>query len=133
MSYNWAEYYDLAVVLKEQRLQSGVPDAALRSAISRAYYASFCSARRYISTNATATLPRDGTVHQKVIDHFLTEGHRTNDHQQVTLGRTLRKLRGQRNQADYADRLPRLHDEAQKAINRASSVLGLLRSKGWSP
>lgn len=48
MSFSWKDYYILAGQLKQQAADSPQQEAYLRSAISRAYYASFCLARNYL-------------------------------------------------------------------------------------
>lgn len=133
MSYDWCEFLDLALALQGDAPQSAVPDAALRSAISRAYYACFCSAREYVNAQPGApSLPSDAAAHSRLANYLVQVGKQTGDSIPIVLGSTLRRLRMQRNAADYEDLLPRLPDETRTAINRARAILGHLQHLGWS-
>ncbi len=133
MSYDWCEFLDLALALQGDAPQSAVPDAALRSAISRAYYACFCSAREYVNAQpGVPALPGNASAHSRLADYLILEGQQLGNQTLLTLGRALRQLRMQRNAADYEDVLPRLPDEARTAINRARAILGHLQHLGWS-
>src|SRR5437016_3350485 len=48
MSFNWAEYFNVAQELAEQAKSSAYQEAKVRAAISRAYYAAFGMARNHL-------------------------------------------------------------------------------------
>ena len=70
MSFDWADYLQLAEALARNPALPGPEEAALRSAISRAYYATYCSARDLAAGRGELTLTRLSSDHARVIDHF---------------------------------------------------------------
>ncbi len=71
MAFNWTQYLILA-----RGLGSHSEESALRSAISRAYYAAFKTAEHFCEKNGFP--PGDtGRPHQDVWDAFLKKGGRT--------------------------------------------------------
>ena len=70
MSFNWADYLRFAESLVSTPSSPGPEEAALRAAISRAYYAAFCSARNLAESRGEMTRARRSTDHRLVIDHF---------------------------------------------------------------
>jgi uncharacterized protein (UPF0332 family) len=116
--FDWQDFLRVA-----EDLAARGDEAALRSAISRAYYAAFCSARNYLRDVQGRTIPKTGAAHRIVWDEF--EAGSDNSRRQVaTLGVRLRRSR---NRADYDDELARVADIANDAIHNANNVLDLLQ------
>jgi hypothetical protein len=61
MSFDWADYLKLAEALTQAPTVPGPEEAALRAAMSRAYYAAFCSARNP-NTSPHRSWARRGSV-----------------------------------------------------------------------
>lgn len=101
MSFIWSEYLDIAKELQATAIAgSPLEEAKLRAAISRAYYALFCEARRYIRLNYPGTtIPKDGTAHSAVRQMF----ELSPDPNWRFIGITLNRLRLNRTKADYDD------------------------------
>lgn len=122
MSFSWKDYYILAGQLKQQAADSSQQEAYLRSAISRAYYASFCLARNYLRDSlgrkSTGTLDD----HEFVKNQFRNLPGQDNQ----AIAENLRRLRAYRNQADYDDELPSIKNTALMAMNMAGRVIETL-------
>ncbi len=122
MTFSWRDYYTLAGQFKEQAADSPQQEALLRSAISRAYYASFCLARNYLRDSlgrkSTGTLDD----HEFVKSQFRNLPGQDNQ----TIAENLRRLRGYRNQADYDDEFPGIKNTAFIAMNMAGKVIETL-------
>jgi len=74
MSFDWAEFNELAQELIGHPGLNATLDAICRTAISRAYYAAFCTAlERLVYTDSVYVDPtRD--AHRQVRDEFLASG-----------------------------------------------------------
>jgi uncharacterized protein (UPF0332 family) len=97
MSFQWADYLVLSQNLAGQTL---VPcqEAKLRSAISRAYYAAFCSTRNLLNQKGYSIYPTS-KAHQEVQDIL----KKKNDKVSKRIQSHLDRLRDDRNDADYED------------------------------
>jgi len=125
MSFNWGDYLALADTLARQSGSPGPEEAALRSAISRSYYAAFCSARNAAETRKEITPSKTGKDHELVIRHF----EKSHDLHRRKIGMNLRRLRDNRNHADYDNTLsgpPK--PMAQSSVALANNVLAKLNS-----
>lgn len=116
MAFNWRQYLDLAVLLREA---SSLQEAASRSAASRAYYAAFCCARNYARDRQMFRSKRNYTDHDLVREHFRT-------HRMPEIARKLQRLRQWRNQCDYDDVIINLSVLLENSISHAQKVLDLL-------
>jgi hypothetical protein len=95
MAFNWKEFLDLAIALQTGR--SDYPhDAALRSAVSRAYYAAYCIARDYARDKEGLSLANMPSDHSLVRRHYLRHGR-------DDLASELDDLRQWRNVCDYEE------------------------------
>ncbi len=65
MPVDWQDYYVLAKELGERE-----EEAALRSAISRAYYAAFCSAQIKVMQRAPDLIREEGQGSHEVVWHW---------------------------------------------------------------
>jgi hypothetical protein len=101
-------------------------EAVKRTAISRAYYGAFNLGRRWLEAHG---MPIDNRrAHEQVWRTFRAAERATPDTrrqwQMVShLGGALRELR---NQADYADVVPRLDAQAADAVDAAKQIIALL-------
>ena len=108
------DYLDLA----DELVKRTGDEAAERSAVSRAYYAAFGTAREYLIQSG-ASIPKSGPAHAIV----WTRLHAMPDpvHRRIAdLGRLLRRQRGR---ADYDDSYPGVSVDAQNAVAMARRLL----------
>jgi uncharacterized protein (UPF0332 family) len=126
INFKWEEFLHVARDLAQSAAtQNSAPkrEAMHRSAVSRAYYASFGTALQWLQTNfPNHPLPAHGEIHQSVIDFF---GF-SNDETFVEIAKLMRRLRQRRNEADYKSQLNGLEQMAQNAIFDANRVLNAL-------
>lgn len=119
MAFNWEEFLDLAIALQTGR--SDYPhDAALRSAVSRAYFAAYCIARDYARDKEGLSLANKPSDHSLVRRHYLRHGRED-------LASELDDLRQWRNVCDYEDEIKiDLSVLVEIAIQNASDVIEIL-------
>ncbi len=126
MSFEWSEYLNLARSLVGQSTDQPTQEAAQRAAISRAYYAAFCRARNYLRDHDNVQhIPLDGRAHFEVPDQFL----QSRDTVRRSIGDDLRRLRIDRNYADYYDQLPittSVDRKVREVLARAAKVIQAL-------
>jgi uncharacterized protein (UPF0332 family) len=126
MSFDWHDYWDFANECHANANTMVSQDAALRAAISRAYYSVFCRARN-VARRRGKVFSQNGKVHKEVMDYFKKSANL--DEQKV--GYELARLRSQRNSADYDDVFSgNLKKQAQFAIansQTAHSIIATLR------
>mgnify|MGYP003807375369 CR=1 FL=1 len=96
ISFNWRNYLELAI-----ELQKETDEANLRSSISRAYYAAFCSARNYMEEKDRHELPSDGSEHQYIIDYYSGHKGRSTNRKRTQIAQDLMRMRRERVNADY--------------------------------
>jgi uncharacterized protein (UPF0332 family) len=113
MPFDWAEYLRLA----DELAQRQTDEAALRSAVSRAYYAAFCRACSHLKQQSIPVAQGDGS-HQRVWESFSRLG-RTYGGVQHNGVRLLRR----RIVADYRDDQTVSPQDAQSAVNTAKNIL----------
>lgn len=125
MSFDWFDFLALADALSRNPTSPGPEEASLRSAISRAYYAAYCSVRNFADARGEILLRGKASDHWLVINHF----RRSPDASRQKIGNQLDRLRRRRNKADYDDVLvarPVLLARASVAVAR--NVLNALNS-----
>jgi uncharacterized protein (UPF0332 family) len=123
MSFDWSEYLDLAQELAGQATGPSSQEAKLRSAISRAYYAAFCSARNHLRDKERHTIPSGGEAHQYVQNQFKKGG----DKVRKKVGENLNRLHIHRKKADYEDRVTKLPATTEYALKVAQRIVSNLR------
>ena len=93
MPFDWQDYYVLAKELSERE-----EEAALRSAISRAYYAAFCSAQIKVMQRASDLIGEEGQGSHEVVWRWF---RRQSNRSLAEIGVWGLRLRDDRVSADY--------------------------------
>jgi len=115
--FDWNEYLVLA---RELRLKQS--EAALRSSISRAYYAAFCTALYRLHPNGYEAFSRDS--HASLWQEYRRQG-RAFSH----IGMRGDRIRKDRQAADYDPEVPGLEKVADKVLREAESIVAYLRQR----
>lgn len=127
--FDWRSYLALA-----EELGKGSDDEAkLRSSISRAYYAAFCTACNFISQVDHIPLPNDEPIHQYVMDYFSGRvyGSKKNN-KRSKISSELRRMRADRAHADYDNRMHNrmsLNATVKDVLVRSERVIFLLETR----
>ena len=116
--FDWGKYLELALSLGESS-----DEASARSAVSRAYYAVFCSARNWLKENEQDFFMTPSGENHKIVWDYFNQGPQRLRKKIATDGR---RLRGQRNTADYDDEVTGLDNMKNAALMRAQNLLKLL-------
>ena len=125
MSFHWGDYLTLADSLVSAPAALGPQEAALRAAISRAYYAAFCSARNLVRSQGEIAPSGAASDHELIAIHF----RGSTDPTRRRIGADLGRLRKYRNNADYDDRLAGDPlSRAKLSVATAHSILTALSS-----
>ena len=114
IKFDWKDYVKLA----EDISTIGDNEANYRTAISRAYYGTFCHARN----KKALTSEEHENIHWKVIN-TLKESRNKNE---KFAGILMDSLRRNRNKADYDDEYRIGSSIAKKSIKKAKYILELL-------
>jgi uncharacterized protein (UPF0332 family) len=115
--FDWNEYLVLA---RELRLKQS--EAALRSSISRAYYAAFCTALYRLHPSGSGVFSRDS--HASLWQEYRRQG-RAFSH----IGVRGDRIRKDRQAADYDLEVPGLEKVADKVLQEAESIVAYLRER----
>jgi uncharacterized protein (UPF0332 family) len=121
MTFNWTDYLQLAQQLMGQDTLVSI-EAKQRTAISRAYYAAYNEARTLARQHGFRESQFDN--HRSLIEHFLSEPLR----EWRSIGENLRRLRQQRNDADYKLRFDKLDFHARTTVALAKDLLEQIRT-----
>jgi hypothetical protein len=116
MTFDWSQYYVLATYLAGVTSRQTDPEARLRSAISRGYYAAFCMARNHLRDKSLYQPTETAEDHVRVSGCLVELGHQG-------IAADLRRLRDCRNKADYRDVVPAPERLVQFALGLARRVL----------
>lgn len=116
--FDWIEYFDLACSLAQRE-----DEASQRSAVSRAYYAAFCSARNKLRREGLQ-IPETGEAHRLVWERY--ESHTDKDRRSI--GQNGKRLKRQRTKVDYDDEVERLDQVVKDAMTKAEHLISILRS-----
>ena len=120
MSWDWADFLDLAQGLYAKPKELGPEDASYRTAISRAYYAAFHLAMDFAVENECFVPTGSGDDHWAVRSHFLNSGERTRQR----IGNRLTQLLGKRRLADYDRSMgSQVYKQAGSSLGLAQKVL----------
>lgn len=119
--FDWSSFLQVA-----RELVSRPPDqfseGAKRSAVSRAYYAAFCSLRNYTVQKLGFSTPKQSfRVHQDLQRHL----------QKLSgwedIADKLKELRMYRNQCDYEDKIDNIEKIVESSLRLASDILDRLQ------
>ena len=121
--FDWYQYLVLAEHLYDNRDTFPDREACLRAAISKAYYAAFCSARNHARDFDRLVLDESAQDHGSVKKHYI----RAPDPKNRQVGNSLDRLRDSRNQADYSDSIDKLEELAKATISQSKQVHTLLK------
>lgn len=122
MTFDWSQYLNLAKEFLGQPTPPANQEAKMRSAISRAYYAAFISARNYLQETEGHSIPKTADAHKYVVQQL----KQSSDVDRQNIGRNLEKLRRDRNQADYNNSVPELFKISKIAVKRSQRVISQL-------
>lgn len=129
MSFDWTDFLALAEKLSDAPQTPGPEEACLRSSVSRAYYAMFKTVLSFAETE-TGYEPREyGSDHVALPLHLQD----SSDGSCVDIGIKLDRLRLNRRQADYDDKLK--HDPrklAQMSVKTAQRIVELMGNQSGS-
>jgi len=120
MRFQWSAYLALAESLVSSDLPGG-QEASLRSAISRAYYAAFATARQQSRERYSRQMVSSAAEHRDIAAFYALRGDTGG-----VIAAHLTRLRFLRNRADYDDVIGAPDATAHEAIVRARNVLDLL-------
>lgn len=115
--FDWNDYLTLAEELKDRRES----EAALRSAISRAYYAVFCQVRDALKQEGIQLPERD--IHYFVWNQYKNRGRSFKGIYINGDG-----LRANRNTADYESQAGNLDDLVVDSFRRVKNIISGLNS-----
>ncbi len=115
MAFAWEEYLTLAESI-EQGGHGFHPEAAARSAVSRAYYAAFCYARNFARDNQGFVPTKKARDHYLLREHFRLE-------KMTQIMADLEDLRIWRNKCDYDDAVEHLQRILSSAVTKARAVV----------
>jgi len=120
MTFNWVDYLNLAEILIRERAKLGYEEACQRSAISRAYYATFMSATQKAKAEGWVTPGRE--QHRAIRNHFT----KTTDKDRQRIGTWLQRLADNRESADYRDVAGDIQKVAELSLLEARKVIDTL-------
>ena len=116
MSFDWLEYLSLA-----RRLGASDDEASQRSAISRAYYALYITARRRLELNGVRIT---GDQHRAVWDAYRSRSNPgQNPDECGRIAMRANSLKWRRVRADYEDDYPGISSEVQDQLQQATRLL----------
>jgi len=115
LAFDWQDYYDLAKELSEREEES-----ALRTAMSRAYYAAFCNAQIKVKQRAPDLVREDGQGSHEVVWRWFK---RQNNRSLNEIGTWGLRLRDNRVSADYRADVRIDSVWVQDALDDADSIL----------
>ena len=126
MPFNWGEYLNVSRHLENQSRQPNQSldfvEACQRAAVSRAYYAAFCTARNYAQAQMGYTPTKTGDDHKNVRELF-------RQHPYLYMRKVftnLKRLSRLRKECDYDDTVDNLSKKLQEAVKLAEDILKLL-------
>ena len=116
MFFNWDEFLELARDLQGRTGSGYSAEAANRTAVSRAYYASFCRARDYAKVYQGFRPTETGKDHAGLRKHFRSLGW-------IEVAEDLEDLHGWRKECDYDNSVSNLQILLRSALDSAERVL----------
>ena len=131
MSFDWKDYLELARKLEAMGEEEARREAALRSCVSRSYYAAFCCTRNYWSnprTGAAAHVPQfiprhEGTDHRDLRNYIKSERKKNSKCFDGKIEIDLDRLHQWRKQCDYDDHVDNQSMMARQSISIAEKII----------
>lgn len=123
MTFEWAQYLNVARELASVKSDPPTDEARSRSAISRAYYAAFCTARNFLLNREGLTISRSGRAHGEVRRGFL----KSSDKAKKQVANRLKQLKEFRRRADYDDEFVGVEHSRNQALKLAKRIIDSLR------
>lgn len=124
MTFNWRGFLTLAIELEES-----ADEAKLRSSISRAYYASYCSARDYMDKK----IPKNVPPHKYVIEYYNGfHGGKTNFRRSL-IAENLKLMKVKRVTSDYDNKsqnIKSMRESAQFVLDLSKDVIEFIEDGG---
>ena len=120
---NWRDFLSLAA-----QLAADTTEADWRTAVSRAYYATFHVARKLLR-DLNFTVPRADRAHQYLVFRLSNCGESVVEQ----AGRDLETLRRLRNRADYDDAPAVTRPQAAAAVRLAEGIIQVLDAARLEP
>jgi len=120
---NWRDFLSLAA-----RVAADTTEADWRTAVSRAYYAAFHTARQVL-TDLNFTVPRADRAHQYLVFRLSNCGESAVEQ----AGRDLETRRRLRNRADYDDFPAVTQPQAAAAVRLAEGIIQVFDSARQKP
>jgi uncharacterized protein (UPF0332 family) len=126
MSYDWAEFLELAESLESNPDSIGPKEAALRSAASRAYYAAFHQALDHAIREGFSPA-YTGDDHRRVQAYFRRYSPPNKTRRKIA--QELNRLLAERHKADYRNDIGKRPESlASHAIGMAKQIIQNLKS-----
>lgn len=116
MAFDWKEFLTLAEHLMEEKDARVSRECFQRAAVSRAYYAVFCTIRDQFAARGDFTRTGTASDHAAVVEYLRQHGR-------ATAAIWLSRLRQWRNQCDYDSEVTKLSVLATDAIGYARSLI----------
>jgi uncharacterized protein (UPF0332 family) len=124
MSFDWTDYLSLAQTLYKEAKSQPQAEARYRAAISRAYYAAFCSARNHLNSVERKGILPGARVHAEVRKTFAEHPNPV----RRKIGLQLDRLFENRKRADYEDDFTGVDRAAGFTLKKATEVIETLRT-----
>jgi uncharacterized protein (UPF0332 family) len=124
MTFDWKEYYILSLELVNNTLGNCNIESQLRTAISRSYYAAFCSTRILLKESEGIILIGDYSIHTEIINEL----NKLNLPSYNTISTELLALKRLRVLVDYENEVWNLESKARLAIQRCKTIFDTIQS-----
>jgi hypothetical protein len=122
MSFDWKEFFNLALVLQGLYPQNFAQEAALRSSVSRSYYGAYKYALNYATSNL-GYMPHRGK--QASRNHSALRSH-YRDQRMTRVALNLDLLHQWRKQCDYDDTVANLSIMVRNSLGKTREVINQL-------
>lgn len=131
MSFNWENYLDVAIHLKENANNPFLTEGMYRSSCSRAYYSAFHFAiKAAVKQGLPKSEVKKGGLHKRIIDYYIYN----NDSQFTKIGSYLQTILTNREESDYNDNVQGdFQSKASMTIRLADQIIIWAKSYLASP
>jgi uncharacterized protein (UPF0332 family) len=120
MTFKWLYFLVVAEALYQNASDAPSNEAIYRIVISRAYYAAFCTVRNYLRDKGELIPSDKADVHSEIVA-WLRD---SSDVERQRIGNSLKRLRDDRNSADYDDELNGIPQYvAAQSIKSAKNII----------